>query len=120
MIIIINGGHDLLEKPGAIELARETVEDGGALTASRALAARVVLEHLEPMRARADGVEIDRESERMQARPPTVRRAVDVRSGVVDLPDPESAQLRGEPVERDGEPAIAHQRRGPAALVQDA
>jgi hypothetical protein len=42
MIAIIIWGNDLLEEPGAIELAREAVQYGGALLAARALSARVV------------------------------------------------------------------------------
>ena len=59
MIAIIIWGNDLFEKPGAVELARQAVQDGGVLLAARALSARVVARDVESVSAGAHAVHVD-------------------------------------------------------------
>src|SRR3954466_5666789 len=107
MIAIIIGGYDLFEEPGARELARETVDHSSVLVAAGARAALEVARHLEAPFADAEHVDVDGETLRVQAGAASPRGSIKGGAGVAPLADAEGAELGAEPLERDGEPAIA-------------
>ncbi len=62
MIAIIIGGNDLLKESGAIEFARETVEDRRIGFTAGAFATDVVVGDDEAVVGDANGVDVDGES----------------------------------------------------------
>src|SRR5690349_14943625 len=97
VIAIIIGGNDLFEETLARELARESVDHAGVVVARRPGASLEVAGHLERPSPNAELVHVDGEPLSVQARAPAPRRAVHVGARVVDLVDPEGAELRSEP-----------------------
>jgi ribosomal protein L21E len=119
MICVVVRRDDFLEKPRTAELAREVVQRRRGRVA-RCASQPVVVGHAEALPVNVHAADVDRQTEGVKARSPRASRSISVRTHVAHFRNAESVELRTEPAENDGEPAIANEGRRAVGLVRHA